>query len=204
MIAVIPLKAERHPKDLYETPQALANAICGRLAGVLPKPERIIEPSAGGGNFVRAVRSVWPSAQVWAIDIDANHLDALREAGANSCDAMDFLYAEPPRPPVSPTLFIGNPPFIDGQGHIEHALKIMGDGDHLAFLLRLSMLGSQERAESLWAKPGLRFLMPVAQRPSFGLNKHGKPGTDNSEYAVFVWKKGYEGNAELLPHLWFR
>ena len=55
-----------------------------------------------------------------------------------------------------------------------------------ALLLRLSMLGSLARLPRWRAMPAPR-LQVLAPRPSFGLNKHGKRGVDNSEYAWFLW-----------------
>jgi hypothetical protein len=69
-------------------------------------------------------------------------------------------------------------------------------GGHLVFLLRLSMLGGLERARTLWAKRGLRYLLPVVPRPAF----RGS-GNDTSDVAVFTWRRGYRGLAEILPPL---
>lgn len=189
----------RRESDFYPTPQALCDAICQRLAALLPYPNRIIEPSAGSGNFIRSIRAAWPEASVTAVENDGNHEATLRALCADvvpgdfeSCEEQ-FMWGD------APFLVVGNPPFSLAREHVEHALCLLPTDSHLAFLLRMSFLGSQERARTLWAKPSLRYLIPLAQRPSFTGG-----GTDNSEYAVFVWRKGFEGSAELLPHLWVR
>jgi hypothetical protein len=90
-------------------------------------------------------------------------------------------------------LIIGNPPYMLAEEHVTLARKT---GAWVAFLLRLSFLGSQARAKTVWASPGLRWLIPISRRPSFTGG-----GSDASEYAVFVWGRGFTGNAVVLPHL---
>lgn len=101
------------------------------------------------------------------------------------------------KPGISDTEFditIGNPPYNDAE---EHLALVRPISNYVVFLLRLTFLGSQGRAERLYNKPGLRYLMSVAERPSFVEGK-----TDNSEYGVFVWQRFYQGKAEILPPLW--
>src|SRR6266511_3303810 len=81
-------------------------------------------------------------------------------------------------------LVVGNPPFRQAQAHVEAALDLLRVGDRLAFLLRLNFLGSRDRVR-FWRRPGLESVQTIAPRPSFGLNKHGKPGSDGTEYALF-------------------
>jgi hypothetical protein len=90
-------------------------------------------------------------------------------------------------------LIIGNPPYFLAEEHVALARET---APWVAFLLRLSFLGSQERGRTLWSLPGLRWLIPISRRPSFTGG-----GSDASEYAVFVWERGFTGNAVVLPHL---
>ena len=76
------------------------------------------------------------------------------------------------------------------------ALRRLRKGGHLALLLRISMLGSTERATTLWAQPGLRYLSVIAPRPSFD-----DDGNDTSDVALFIWQEGYKGRAEILSPL---
>jgi len=76
-------------------------------------------------------------------------------------------------------------------------------GEHgrwVAFLLRLSMLGSQRRASTLWSQPGRYSVRPLARRPAF-IRPRKPLRSDNSEYAIFLWQHGYQGVAQLLPPL---
>lgn len=196
--------ADRIEADNYPTPDALAAAICEKLAAYIPPPDRILEPSAGEGAFVRAARATWARSAIYALDIR-------EECRAPCCDggAVFFARQDATSAAVSTSgvplfrggvsLVVGNPPYSGAEKHVAAARSWLARGGHLAFLLRLSFLGSAGRAERLWSKPGLRYLAPINPRPSF-IN-----GTsDNSEYAVFVWQEGYAGNAEILPPLIWR
>ncbi len=193
-------KQPRRDRDAYITPLTLARAICDRLAFVIPSPARVVEPSAGTGNFVQAVKAVWAEAVVMAVDIHREHSHDLHLAGAASYVTGDWV-AQDVRG-FKPDLIIGNPPFSHAEVHATHALAQLEDGGHLAFLLPVSFLCGQGRAKRLWSRPapfgGLRYYLPIAERPSF--TNDGQ--TDMSEYAVFVWKKGYDANPMVLPHLW--
>lgn len=58
-----------------------------------------IEPSAGGGAFINALKGVAPNAAIMAIDIAPDHRDVV---------AADFMEWQPG---VENALFFGNPPF---------------------------------------------------------------------------------------------
>lgn len=183
--------------DNYPTPDALALAICkslrSRIGGDLV---RFVEPSAGGGPFVRAAIPCWPDAAILAVDIRDDCRAPCEAAGARF-ELGDWLSVS--KTYSLATLIIGNPPYSAAEKHVHASIAALAPGGYLAFLLRLSFLGSQGRAERLWSKPGLRYLQPIAERPSF-ING----ASDNSEYALFVWQRGYDGNAELLPPLFWR
>src|SRR5690348_187756 len=86
-------KKQRVDRDAYMTPPPLARGVCKQLAEYL-EPERIIEPSAGQGNFVRAAREVWPNARIIAVDIHKAYEKACLAAGADEficADTLDYL-----------------------------------------------------------------------------------------------------------------
>lgn len=62
-------RQERQPFDAYNTPFDCALAICRWLKEKGIDPERVLEPSAGHGDFVRAVRETWPQAFIVANEI---------------------------------------------------------------------------------------------------------------------------------------
>lgn len=90
--------------DQFYTDAPLARELTGRLLQALdgwgkkPAASDFLEPSAGEGVFLEALRERLPRARVAAIDLDPKHPDVAR---------ADFLAAEPPAGAV----VFGNPPF---------------------------------------------------------------------------------------------
>lgn len=209
------LKHVRFKDDAYFSPRPLARAIAFRLRDAFAEEDsescdaefdakyrtnirHILEPSAGDGSFVEAAKSAWPHARITAIEpnrIGANswHTTEHRTTFEAWCAKVERSKARDLAMPREVDLIIGNPPYMLAEEHVTLARKT---GAWVAFLLRLSFLGSQARARTVWASPGLRWLIPISRRPSFTGG-----GSDASEYAVFVWQRGYEGNAEILSHL---
>jgi hypothetical protein len=83
---------------------------------------------------------------------------------------------------------------------VEHALRLVPVGGHVAFLLRSSFWQGQERVDRLYSRHPLRFWLPLRERPSYT----GDGNTDNVDSSVFVWERGYTGRTEVLPHLRWR
>lgn len=194
-------EVERVALDFYATPDPLALAICSYLYDEVGCFRWIVEPSAGHGAFVRAARSVWPDAGILAVDVAPERLEALERAGATRVDIVDW----PERAaagwyylgPTDPLLIVGNPPYRSAEEHVRAALASMREGDDLAFLLRINFLGSLDRV-ALWNDTPLVEVVPIAPRPSFTGG-----GTDGTEYAIFRWRKGYNGPAYLRrPLVW--
>lgn len=194
------MAAERIANDAYYTEAPLARAICGRLHPLLVMGDapRILEPSAGNGVFCREARKVWgaaahitavepfPAAPLWLTHV-GDH-DDLNKVRVMSIEHYCATHA------ATFDLTIGNPPFLYAE---EHLALVRPISTYVAFLLRLGFLASQGRAERVYKEPGLRYLMPIAERPSFTGG-----GTDKYDYAVYVWQKDYPGLAQVLPHLW--
>lgn len=184
--------ADRRALDAYSTPDALADAICARLARASRIPATVVEPSAGRGPFVRAARRAWPKAHVIAVEVDPNMLGALGVSGAHTVVLRGWeAYATQVSGRLRPRLIVGNPPYRQAQAHIEAALRVMRPGDTLAFLLRINFLGSSERVP-FWKRCGLSEIWPIAPRPSFTGG-----GSDGTEYAVFIWRHGQKGPARI-------
>lgn len=191
--------------DAYFSPRPLAKAIVDRLVPLMhtrtieSEPVRhILEPSAGDGAFVEAAKAAWPHARITALEPNrisssSFHLTQHRTTFEAWCAAREKSKAAKLAMPRDIDLVIGNPPYSLAEAHVTLARQT---SPVVAFLLRLSFLGSQERERTLWSAPGLRYLIPIARRPSFTGG-----GSDACEYAVFIWERGFAGNAELLPHL---
>lgn len=169
--------AERNANDAYFTPAPLALAICRELQRRIMAPGMILVPGAGEGAFLRASKEVWPDARQHGLDIDP------KLAGILQCNYLTF---EPSELGGVYDLIIGNPPFDLAEEFVVQSFKHLAPRGHLAFLLRLSFLGSQGRAERIWSRRDLRWLAPISPRPSFSVD--GK--TDAAEYGLFVWEKG--------------
>lgn len=186
-------EAERNALDFYATPDALAFALCANLARHTPWA-CVVEPSAGNGPFVRAARAMWPTAKIVAVDVCADRLPELSRAGADAVLVSDWRQIAS-LPTEGRTLIVGNPPFREAEEHIRHATRLMRDGDTLAFLLRLNLLGSRSRL-ALWAETPLAEVAPIVPRPSFTGG-----GSDATEYALFRWVKGHVGPTRLGQHI---
>lgn len=106
----------RDELDRYLTDPAVAKAMCERLRQEIGTPRVIIEPSAGGGAFVRAARRVWGlTPHIIAIEVDhRRNQRALEQAGADVVlfGRWENCHEEVPRPGLEDTvLIVGNPPF---------------------------------------------------------------------------------------------
>ena len=217
--------AKRRAMDNYPTPPQLARAITFALEGyVLPSsgilrrddaalgqwiklPFLVLEPSAGTGPFVNAVvdyadyifgEHAERCTRITAIEPRKQAAAKIGAQADEVCVTTLEQYLKE-RSVTAPRfdLAIGNPPFSKAQQHIELLRPCC---KYIALLLRMSFLGSQERARTLWAPPsGLHWVMPLAERPSFTGGK-----TDNSEYAVYIWEAGWQGPTMLLPHLFWK
>lgn len=191
----------RRALDAYYTPDDVAE----RLVSLLPitPDDSVIEPSCGGGAFVRALMA--RTRRVTAIDINPS-ADGLSQATTSEAP-VDFLAWRPHR---ERAWCVGNPPFarpetVDGRGgeptgrvnakgrpimeaaaqqHVEHALVVSRG---VAFLLRLAFLESSERA-AFWAEHPCRHIWVLSRRPSFTGG-----GTDSCAYGWFWWERGWSG-----------
>jgi hypothetical protein len=186
--------AERRALDFYATPDPLALAICERLWRYVPNPRYVVEPSAGTGAFVRAIRKTWPATHIGAVEINRACVPSLDAAGADLVWADDWLdHARAAAEwNVPPELIVGNPTYLQAQAHIEAGMHWLGIGGRLAFLLRLNFLGSSARVD-FWRRGELESVSTISPRPSFT----GDGKTDGTEYALFVWRKGHTGPAVL-------
>jgi len=170
----------RRPLDAYYTPDDLAEALVASL------PVRMLstalEPSCGGGAFVRALRL--RGVAVLGLDIDPE-ADGL--ADANMAQVGDFLTYQ--HDIACPEWIIGNPPFSDAEAHVRHAIDITGR--HVAFLLRLAFLESRKRVP-FWKEHPPRKVWVLSERPSFTGGS-----TDSCAYGWFWFDNEHRGPTEL-------
>lgn len=187
---------QRIANDAYLTPPGLALAICRRLEPLMPRQTWVWDPCCGEGAFVDAAAEAWHGEYLRSGG--GCDPEGLQFSGNDIAKGFDFLTRDPAS---TPSLIVTNPPYLIAEGFFHRSIGIVREGGHVAFLLRLSFLGGQRRAETIWSKRNLRWLAPITPRPSF--TPDGK--TDAAEYALFVWERGFTGNAEILaPLRWER
>ena len=167
------MRPQQDPLDRFYTPDALAASIVARLAERIPEPATILEPSAGGGAFVRACRVRWPSARIIAIDLDP---EAVGVALADDGQTGDFLAADLPRV----DLVIGNPPFT-GANAIAQVSRARELGAVVCFILPWGPMGGAARWRCHASVAPPRWAWCITPRP----------WPDNArETAAFVWTEG--------------
>jgi hypothetical protein len=156
---------ERRPGDDYQTQPWVIDA----LLGVVKPSGRILEPCAGSGTLVRALAGF---GKVEALDIDT----AGSMPGTVQADFLTW------RAPLHYDWTITNPPYSLACEFIDKALAI---STHVAMLLRLNFLGSEERRE-WWPGREPNALYVLTPRPHFldrdgkrVIGKNGKPGNDS-------------------------
>jgi hypothetical protein len=162
---------ERPAHDYYKTPDWCLPALLD--VWNIDAPHTILEPAAGDGALLPALRQTWPDATIDAWDIEPRHEGVKRR---------DFFWFEDT--PQRYDLVITNPPYKHAEQFVRYGLTRLAPGGHLALFLRLGFLGSHERI-ALWKEHPLWEQYTLSERPSF---KNGT--TDFSEYAWFVWREG--------------
>ncbi|MBI3021933.1 MAG: SAM-dependent DNA methyltransferase [Candidatus Omnitrophica bacterium] len=104
----------------FQTPQSLADKILILLASWGIRPEAVIEPTCGLGSFVRASQRIFPSAVVFAFDINRSYITKVRSLsnGANPklhAEVQDFFEKDWKsffRMIRGDILIVGNPPWV--------------------------------------------------------------------------------------------
>lgn len=125
-------------KNFYPTPPHLVAKMLKMVEGY---PEKILEPSAGKGDLIDAIKQhyggCWggPSKSIYAIEIDPTLQATLRGKGVKVLDSDFLAYAGADKF----DLIIGNPPFEDGDKHLLWAIETMYRGQ-IIFLLNAETL----------------------------------------------------------------
>ncbi len=164
------VKEGRRALDRYYTPDPVAL----HLAQLVPAAPtwRVADLQVGGGAWIRAVRELGHTGPVTVADVDPE------ARGLDLAYGKDDLRVVSDRADVVADLVIGNPPYNQAEACVRHALEV---APRVAFLLRLSFLGSAGRVALFRERPPVAVYM-VSPRPSFTGG-----GTDSSEYAFIVW-----------------
>ena len=107
----------RRERGAIYTPGPIIDAMVRWAAGE-DAPQRIVDPGAGSGRFLRAAGKAFPDAALVAIEIDPLAALMLRAnvAALGMADRLTLLvddYRSVDLPRIDgPTLFLGNPPYV--------------------------------------------------------------------------------------------
>lgn len=173
--------AKRQEADFYPTP---SYCVARLLQYVQLPPGRWLEPSAGEGAIIRAVKArrtdiVWTAVEMreeCRVDLTAC---------ADVVSIADFREWRPDGRPFE--LVLGNPPFTLASRFISHALEV---GERVVFLLRIGFLASEKRC-SFFRKVGVPDIHIIPDRPSFT-----GTGSDATDYAWAEFRPGWAGRRE--------
>jgi phospholipid N-methyltransferase len=94
----------------FPTPDRLADKMCSR-ADLGTQELTILEPSAGDGAIVRAIRRCDPNSTIDTIEIDEKHRDSLKKSGASIINIGDFMLLPTSLFKDTFNRIIANPPF---------------------------------------------------------------------------------------------
>ncbi len=168
---------KRNEYDFYATPIDVVENFIKNYGGLSGK---ILEPSAGNGNIIKALNKQNIDCEIHAVEIREEEKSNLNKL-SKKVFICDFLqeYNNDEKYDV----IIGNPPFSNAIDFTEKCLKMLKEDGKLIFLLRTSFLESKKRKE-FWQKNPVSDLYVLSQRPSFT----GK-GTDATSYSWFIWDK---------------
>ena len=111
---------EKKSFDVFYTPTWLADELVQYLPwSAKERPEaRFLEPSAGSGALVHAIRRAFPEGWIEAVEIRSED-DELEAAGADSIIMKDFMNWAAPR---RFDAVVMNPPF-SGRQDIDHVMR---------------------------------------------------------------------------------
>lgn len=115
--------------QLFPTPADLAARMV-ELAGI-DESHRVLEPSGGTGNILRAIKAAAPGAELIAVEIKPQLADVIRTAYRVPTHCRDFLQCNGEIGTFDRVLM--NPPFSNAADikHIEHAAGMLKPGGRL-------------------------------------------------------------------------
>jgi len=151
----------------------------------------ILEPSAGNGNFIIALREEGYNNYnpITAIELREEERINLINSGVDNVIITDFLTWKSDK---EYTTIIGNPPYSLALEFIEKCFEIATDKTEIIMLLRTAFLESKKRYK-FWQKHPLNGLYVLSQRPSFT----GK-GTDATSYSFFIFNNNGKQEIKVI------
>ena len=177
---------KRKKADFYATPLETVYSLLDNYKNIKSN-DLILEPSAGNGNIIKALRNRGFKNHITAVECRAEEEKALLKL-TNDIYISDFLKS---KISVKYDVIIGNPPYSLAQQFIDKSLSMLNPGGRLIFLLRTNFLESKKRYE-WWQDKIPSKLYVLSKRPSFT-----GQGTDATSYSWFIWEKSQKVNKTL-------
>ncbi len=112
--------------------------------------DRILEPSAGEGAIVRAIREARAAAVIDAVEIDPRFAAELRGIGDPALVVTEGDYLTRPPPMQRYPLSVINTPYEGGVDGL-FLEKVMRESDRIIALVRLAALEGGERYRRVWS-----------------------------------------------------
>jgi hypothetical protein len=176
---------KRVDADFYPTP---ISVIQNFLKHHQIKEGTILEPCAGNGNFIKALREYGYDNHIIANELRDHEINNLSESGANEIHTYNFLEN---KISTYPTTIITNPPYSLAEEFVKKCKEQFPEAE-IIMLLRLAFLESKKRFH-FWEQHPVNKLYILSQRPSFT----GK-GTDATAYAWFVWNNSNKQSIKVI------
>lgn len=186
--------------DVRLTPFKCAIACAGLLQ--LRPGARVLEGSGGGGVWLDALFTTFgPNLEVHVNELRPECRELLEhKASRFGRWSVTIGRFEDYLTRHSGFDLVGfNPPYTYAEKHLRHSLYLCKPGGMVSYLLGTTFRGSQGRRSvykdqrfGLWR----RYMME--ERPSF--SEDGK--TDATEYELFNWRRGYQGDEIVRSFSW--
>ena len=167
----------RVESDFYATPLETVYSLLDSYDEI-KESDIILEPSAGNGNIIQALRNRGYDNFIDAVELREEERYNLI-GKANRVGIFNYLTETIP---YKYDVIIGNPPYSMAQEFIDKSLTLLKPGGRLIFLLRTNFLESKKRS-TWWQDKIPSRLYTLSKRPSFT----GK-GTDATSYSWFIWE----------------
>lgn len=187
---IIYTEKELRPRDgreFYPTQLELVESALDYLH--IPAPARILDPGAGAGIWGEEARKRWPDTHIMGID----KYFPVGPACYDTWWVTDFLTTEIP---YTFDLIIGNPPYrLDWpERFARKSYHLLKPGGTLLFVMEASFSHSQQRANHFWPDHPPVQVVLLSERPSFT----GDGKTNEKEYNLYIWQKGYTGSTQTV------
>lgn len=115
--------------NYFPTPKKIIEKMLD-LAGIDSQENlKILEPSAGSGHLADEIKKRAVNSDLSVIEIN-HHLKEILEAKGHNLVARDFLYHK-----ENYSIIIMNPPFSDGEAHLQHAYELLYPGGRVISIM---------------------------------------------------------------------